>query len=330
MANSHPSICEDTRRLDEEIQVSDYARGIVLKKLPYGSDHARISESGDAYYFPDKTPEHNQEMIMLACTLLGEEKLPEDKRYALEQLTGELANRLRTIPRPSPDGSNAGKIQHEINHAWELVYHWHHTLLGSGVAQPVSERELYIPAMQAFSSAGNIQRLPHVLGNPKTVEVLFPELTRHNQAKARSRELVLQTFQHSKGEKVREMMAYVLREIPAQSTGDFTDHNKLPEGAFTADHKLFVGFLLIMSTLLGPYAVMGVITAVISDVRNGKKLFESMHDFLVGMQAIPVLDPALDEAEQEAQLRSRLKVVGALCTVLPVIGITLFAAGNQH
>ena len=329
MAHAAPSICEDTRRLDEEIQVSDHARRIVLEMLPYGADHADVVAHDDWYYFPDKTPEHNQEMILLACTLLAEKKLPVEQRYALQQLQGELENRLRPIPRPAPDGSNAEDIQHQINHAWELVYHWHHVLLGSQTAKPVAEQELYRPALQDFGRSGKIQRLPHVLGNPKTAKVLFPDLYRHMEEKQQNRELRLTTFAKEEGGAVRDVMAYVLHEIEEIKTQDIADHDAPEKGSFTADHKLFLGFLIPMSALLGPYTILAVVSAMVADLKNGRHPFHSAHEFLVGMQAIPEINPDLPEEEQ-AQVRAvRLKVIGLLAVALPAMGLTMMKM-SQH
>lgn len=329
MAHESPSLCEDTRRLDEEIQVSQLARQIVFETLPYGKDHQDAVAHHNAYYFPSDTPEHNQEMILLACTLLGEQQLPEDKRHALEQLTGELANRLRNIPRPAPDGSNAEKIQHDLDHAWELVYHWHHVLLGSHVAQPVPEKELYLPALEAFGKSGNVQRLPHVLGNPKTSRVLFPQLQEHIEAKKTQRELVLKNVAQEGSEEMREMMAYVLKEVERKPDTDLVDHDAPQKGELTDDHKLMIGFLIPMSTLLGPYIGMGVISALIADLKNQQPLFHSLHEFLVGMQALPEILADLPEEEQARILGRRRTIIGLLSMTLPLLGTALFVS-QQH
>jgi hypothetical protein len=231
--SGHHHLPEGTDKLNRALQINHVAGEIVCEKLECSPE--QLPYSGDLI----------SELHLLAMVLLS----PETTKEARYEIQKELKKQLGGIRLSGGDESEE-RYRHEVDHAWEGVFHWTHTLLGSGLAQNTApEKPLYLKALRRPPEGGDIQVKAQAFSNPRLAEILMPELLelRAEEKNTYSPELIMKELEGQISYTINRVRRTASQRI-TQSPEDQA-HEKPAEGGFTNTEKFILG-TLALSTLV--------------------------------------------------------------------------------
>jgi len=292
-------------------------------------------------------------MILLARLIIEEQK-ENSKGHALKEARKEFLSRvgdtfkreMDAVSRPAENQDSIEAFQHERDHAWELVFHWVHTLAANNKIHP--EEALYVPAFRKMFSEGSVEGggnihdvWPKIMTNLELIKILMPDLYQviesHKQAKEAAQKKTTGRLVAAEKERMvmgelKKIMQYTVERVEHAGEGlliDVANQPQLSDGKADLEQKTMLAFLAMMATLLTPYVAPVIITSAIMELKNGKPLMSSLHGGLVGNRFLPKLPDHLSEEEQQKILSDRLLMLRVFAVASPVLGSALFYLGHH-
>ena len=315
MAHHAPSpVCEHTEKIDDMLDIRDFVIDYLYENFPpMMSSHMRDLHPSDSFH-------HNEDLKLLARTIMGEHQLDESKRYGLQELIKEFNNRFRHMPRPESYEGAWELYMERIDKAWKQVFHWLHILVKAHTAIPVPESDLYVPALRRESKKGEIHKIIKCLGNKRIGPILFPSLHEDMESKNIIRSLEKADVHAPVFEKTRQIINYTIKYVHGEEVEDL--HTPPSDGSLNAEQKIQLAFLGLFSTLLTPYVTPALLLELISELGSGNPPFSKLYETLVYTGNFPNIDH-LSKEEQDRILFWRLNALRLFMLASPVIGIAI-------